>query len=228
MFSFINKTWNPLGGVCPHNCEGCWAKDYIHRKKFPKYQGPYTIDKKQINRKFKAGSVIFVCDMLDLFAANVPMEAIQIIMNKIKAQPQVTFLILTRNPRYAWIMEIPENVIIGATIDTDIDYPELTKAPKPEDRIKAMQDMIAENPNNRRFVCVEPIKKFTKDFAEKIISIKPYAVAVGYDNYGNGFPEPSLEETTELIAKLGIAGIIVYKKTLRADKQLNNQKESQK
>jgi len=190
-----------------------------------KYQGPYQLDAKQLNKQFPDGSVVFVCDMLDLFAANVPMMAVQAIMIAIKRQPKVTFLLLTRNPRYMWTMEIPENCILGATIETDINYPDLTKAPAPELRIQAMRDMIQENPNHKRFICIEPIKAFSSKFADEVISIKPYAVAVGYDNYGNHFPEPTLEETNELMTKLGLAGIIVYKKTLRADKQIVVNKE---
>lgn len=40
-------------------------------------------------------------------------------------------------------------------------------------------------------------------------------VAVGYDNYGNGFPEPQLSKTMQLIDKLESMGIKVYRKTLR-------------
>lgn len=41
-------------------------------------------------------------------------------------------------------------------------------------------------------------------------------VAVGMDNYGNGFPEPSLEKTMQLIEELEFnRGIKVFRKTLR-------------
>jgi DNA repair photolyase len=214
MFPFITETWNPLGGECPHDCKGCWAKAYIKRLKMKKYQGSYTIDPKQINKKFKPGSFIFVCDMLDLFAANVPMEAIMRIMRKIAAQPEVTFLLLTRNPRYMWLMEIPKNCIVGATIETDINYSELTNAPSPRERILAMRAIVKDG-YNRTFICIEPIKKFNEGFEKLIIPLKPWGVAIGYDNYHNNFPEPSLAETLDLIAKLEAAGIKVYRKTLR-------------
>jgi protein gp37 len=215
MFPFIDKTWNPLGGRCKHNCVGCWAMAYANRIKMDKYKGSPHIDTKQINKVFKPGTFVFVCDMTDLFASNVPMETITYIMQKIDYQSNSTFLLLTKNPRYMWLMKTPANTILGATIDTNRDYSELTLAPKPMERIKAMQDLAKEE-NNRRFVSVEPIKDFDLDiFAEELIKIKPWAIAVGYDNYNNHFPEPSLAKTQELIKRLRDAKIKVYEKTLR-------------
>jgi hypothetical protein len=40
-------------------------------------------------------------------------------------------------------------------------------------------------------------------------------IAVGYDNYKNYLPEPSLKRTQDLISKLRKAGIAVYEKTIR-------------
>lgn len=215
MFPFITDTWNPLAGECPHNCSYCWAKKLIKDRptlkvKYQRSDG-YSFDPKQIHKKFKAGSFVFVCDMLDLFAANVPMVAVQTIMKLIAAQPEVNFLVLTKNPRYAWIVEIPKNVIVGATIESDMDYP-VSKAPKQADRLKAMQDIT----DNRKMLSIEPIMDFNLyTFSEEIIKTKPEFVAVGYDNYKNGLREPRLAETEALIKKLEAAGIKVYRKTIR-------------
>jgi len=63
---------------------------------------------------------------------------------------------------------------------------------------------------------VEPIQDFNLDyFTERIIEIKPWAVAIGYDNYDNKLPEPSMAKTMQLIDRLEKAGITVYRKTLR-------------
>ena len=212
MFPFITETWNPLAGECPHNCSYCWAKKLIKDKPTlrAKYQGQYRIDEKQINKKFKPNAFVFVCDMLDLFAANVPMMAVQKILNKIAAQPDVTFLILTKNPRYAWLMELPKNVVIGATIESDCDHL-VSEAPKVLDRLQAMQDID----HLRKFVSIEPIMRFSDDFIKYLLSIKPEFVAVGYDNYKNGLDEPTLERTEELINTLEAVGIKVYRKTIR-------------
>lgn len=217
MFPFITDTWNPLGGQCPHNCKGCWAKAYIKRLNMAKYQNGYFIDPKQIDRKFKPGSFVFVCDMIDLFARDVPMEAIQIIMKQIKKQPDVTFLLLTKNPRYMWIMDLPKNVIAGATIETELDprmYGFLySNAPLTHDRIKAMIDIK----DSRKFVSIEPIMDFSPGaFTDALIQIKPEFVAVGFDNYNSGLPEPeSLQKVLDFVAELENSGIKVYRKTIR-------------
>jgi hypothetical protein len=62
---------------------------------------------------------------------------------------------------------------------------------------------------------IEPIMKFTDVFPALILAIKPKFVAIGYDNYGNNLPEPSLAETEQLITTLKKAGITVYRKTIR-------------
>lgn len=217
MFPFITETWNPLGGQCPHNCKGCWAKAYIKRLNMTKYQNGYFIDPKQINKKFKLGSFVFVCDMIDLFAKDVPMEAIQIIMKAIEKQPDVTFLLLTKNPRYMWLMDLPKNVVAGATIETEFD-PRLygfkySEAPMMNERILAMRDL--EHP--RKFISIEPIMDFSPGaFLSAIRNIKPEFVAIGFDNYSNGLPEPeSLQKVLDFILEIEKLGIKVYRKTIR-------------
>lgn len=75
---------------------------------------------------------------------------------------------------------------------------------------------LSTTPAKRLFICVEPIIDFDLTiFSQNIISIAPEAVAIGYDNYNNGLPEPSLEKTKALIAELRSRGIKVYTKTLR-------------
>ena len=219
MFPFITDTWNPLKGVCPHNCNYCWAKKLIAQRPTlqQKYQGQYDFDLKQIHKKFKPGSFVFVCDMLDLFARDVPMVAVMTILKQIKAQPEVTFLLLTKHPQYMADMELPENVIAGATIESEFD-PRLygynySKAPMMQDRIKAMINL--EHP--RKFVSIEPIMDFSPGaFLSAIKNIKPQFVAVGFDNYGNNLPEPeSLEKVLDFIAEIEKLGIKVYRKTIR-------------
>ena len=50
---------------------------------------------------------------------------------------------------------------------------------------------------------------------------RPWAVAIGYDNYNNGFPEPPLSKTMQLIDELESLGIKVYRKTLRECKKID-------
>ena len=56
--------------------------------------------------------------------------------------------------------------------------------------------------------------RFSGDFIKQLRKIEPWGVAVGYDNYKNGLPEPRLSDTKDLIAELEDF-TTVYIKTLR-------------
>lgn len=216
MFEFINKTWNPLGGKCGFECSYCWAKALTKKYNFKKYQGEWYIDEKQINQKFSKDDFIFLQDMNDISFC--PSNLMKILCDKIAEFPETKFLMLTKNPDFYmkhWRI-IPENVVLGATIETNRHYPHISKAPPPQTRIDDMiryYDQIALHP---RFVSIEPIMDFDlEDFLNDLWNISPYAVAVGYDNYKNNLPEPLLWKTEELILRLENEGIEVYRKTIR-------------
>ena len=214
MFPFITKTWNPLAGKCSHECVGCWAAALAERKKWAKYQGEPRIDEKQINRKFKAGDFVFVQDMTDLFAENVPRAMILQVLIQITKSPDAKFLLLTKNPkRYSEFIYIPENCVCGATIETDLET-DLANAPSRVERIRVMCQLK----HKHKMVSIEPIRKFTSNFFPSLRFIEPEFVAVGYDNYNNGFDEPSLEITEILIRSFEAYHIRIYRKTLREPK----------
>ena len=52
-------------------------------------------------------------------------------------------------------------------------------------------------------------------FERDIIKTRPKFMAVGYDNYNNKLPEPSLARTEILIKELEAQGVKVYRKTIR-------------
>jgi len=231
MFDFITETWNPLGGSCPHQCVYCWSmskKGLVNRYNMKKYQGSIRLIEKELDRKFKPEEFVFVCDMLDLFAEKVPIWIIRKILVKIREFPKTRFLLQTKNPRgyipfLAW-NEIPRNAVLGATIETDMllfntpstleNYYEVSSAVPPSRRLVIMQRISEAHTHHRLFISVEPILDFTEDFAEQIRMIKPWAVAVGYDNYGHRLPEPPLEKTLRLIQELE-KFTTVYRKTIR-------------
>jgi len=234
MFPFITETWNPLGGECPHRCVYCWSRRLEKRYGIKKYQGSFRLIEKELNRKFKPGSFVFVCDMLDLYANDVPTRFILKILDIQRENPEVKFLNMTKNTwRYLWLAkenEFPPNAVLGATVESTgyrykigkewIEYSEISKAEPPQDRLRDLEELrrIVDNPI---FISIEPILDFHAgeiewfpSFADWIRNIKPWAVAVGYDNYGNRLPEPPLEKTLRLIRELE-KFTIVYRKTLR-------------
>jgi DNA repair photolyase len=226
MFPFITCTWNPLGGACQHNCVYCWARKLAAERKMAKYQGePRLIE--SICKRFKAEDFVFVCDMLDLLGEWVPSDDIKIVLGRIAGSP-AQFLLLTKNPkRYLLMLDfLPKNAVLGCTIESDRNHLGLSKAPSQFCRLYWMTKLAevertrsTDNvkDGNKLFVSVEPILDFNLESFSNILCnwIKPWAVAIGYDNYANHLPEPPLEKTMQLIDRLEKAGVTVYRKTLR-------------
>ncbi len=76
------------------------------------------------------------------------------------------------------------------------------------ERAKAMIDLQYD----RKFISIEPIMDFDLEiFAKWIEDIAPIHVAVGYDNWNNRLPEPSLSKT--LTAHRKIKGIYRSQRT---------------
>ena len=213
MFSVVTRTWNPVTG-CPHNCTYCWARKMAttRLRHLERYRDGFVsrLNEEEFREKFNGG-FIFVSSMGDLFAYTVPDGWIIRVIEHVKKFPEATFLFLTKNPARYLNFDFPENAILGATIETDRDEiaRRLSRAPLPSARIEAMAKV-----RGRKFVSVEPILNFTDSFPEKIERIGPAMVYVGYDNYNNRLPEPSLERTKKLISELS-RFTAVHEKTIR-------------
>lgn len=221
MFPFITKTWNPLGGRCSHNCSYCWSmgeNGLVKKYNMEKYTGAPRLIMKEFEKKFNKDDFIFVCDMTDLFSKAIPVDFIAKVLCHCYTSP-ARFLLLTKNPiRYDYFLsleQIPKNCILGATIESNQNH-YTGFAPSQNERIKAMTDMALCWPNSTtRFVSIEPIMDFDfETFRIQLETMKPWAVAVGYDNYNNRLPEPPLSKTNALIEELK-KFTTVYVKTLR-------------
>jgi len=174
--------------------------------------------------QFKPGDCVFIQDMTDLFAWNVPSEYIDEVLKHVGGFPETKFLLLTKNPyRYIdHLPNIPENCILGATIETNgwgsnrrSFYQEISEAPHPLERLDALIKVREVGRPHEVMVSIEPILDFDLDFfLGKLRKISPDFVVVGYDNYNNRLPEPSLKKTLGLIAELE-KFTTVYRKTLR-------------
>jgi DNA repair photolyase len=203
MFDNITKTWNPVVG-CLHNCVYCWARRLVETKlkDVERYRDGFVpkLVEKELSKRFYKQSV-FVSDMGDLFGDWVPEEWITKVIDAIRESPTSNFLFLTKNPRkYLKYVELyPENLVLGATIETNRDYP-VSEAPTTAERYKSMVEL----PYRNKLVSIEPIMDFDLEtFVQWIREIKPVLVHVGYDNYNKHLPEPSLSKTKQLMDQLG-------------------------
>jgi len=218
MFEFITDTVNPLGGECPYKCSYCWAaglkKRYARLK--ARYSGHPRMFAPELMKRYGEGDFVFAVTMRDPCSPDVTDEMLLTLFSWMRKSPKATFLLLTRNPhRFLDLKaELPPNLVCGATIESDRDCPQISKAPSQFDRMADMRLLRSDAPN-KRFVCVEPVLDFNaRIFAEQLDMIKPWAVAVGYDNYGNRLPEPPLGRVFNLIERLAPL-TTVYVKSLR-------------
>jgi protein gp37 len=201
MFDIITANWNPVKG-CLHDCSYCWAKRYADRlKNTAKYADGFkpALCKQELNKKFKY-KFVFAVDMGDLFGEWVPSEWIQKVIDATKQSPTSNFLFLTKNPEryYEFLDSLPGNVVLGATIESNRTYP-LSKAPSNRERYCLMANL----PWDNKLISIEPIMDFDLEvLVPAIKAISPAVVYVGYDNYNNKLPEPSLAKTKVLIQEL--------------------------
>ena len=133
MVDWAKWTWNPVTG-CHHGCEYCYARDIALSERmkavYPtgfeptfhpeRLQAPAnTPTTKTYGQKDKN---VFVCSMADLFGKWVPIDWITQVIDAMIANPQWTYLCLTKFPqRLKEINDLyggfPDHVWVGTSID---------------------------------------------------------------------------------------------------------------
>lgn len=171
----------------------------------------------EFRAKFTKGDLVFVSDMGDLFGDFIPSHWIQRVLEHTTHFPKTNFLFLTKNPaRYhEFLNQMPENAILGATIETNNDQVFLTdmisEAPPPSRRYAAMRDLDWD----KKIISIEPVLDFELEtFSQWIGDISPFLVYVGYDNYCNKLKEPVLSKVLGLLDRIS-ENMLVIKKTIR-------------
>jgi DNA repair photolyase len=220
MFSIVTGTWNPISG-CLFNCNYCWARELAltklkNSKRYSKGFKP-SFNETELRVKFGKGDLIFVSDMGDMFANFIPVEWIKQVFEHIRKFPEANFLFMSKNPkRYLEVHPyIPENAILGATIETTSDEiiqtDKVSNAPLPSQRYLSMKALDWK----KKVVSIEPIIDFDlKLFVKWIEEISPFLVYVGYDNYCHKLREPELKKTTDLMQRISETSLVI-RKTLR-------------
>lgn len=204
MYPFCTDTFNPISGRCIYSCSYC----FMRRFKLEAIR----LKEEELKIYLGEGKTIFVGSSTDMFAANVPKKWISMVLNKCREHDN-TYLFQTKSPWrfHNFPDEFPKKTIYGTTLESDIHYPEITKAPMPSDRTSAMINLGP----TRKMVSIEPIMKFNHDtFVMWIREIAPEFVSIGADSKGHGLPEPTPEEITQLILELEMFTSIKLKKNL--------------
>lgn len=203
MYNWVTATRNYLAGECNHFCKYCYVNNL--KERFPnikkRYSGEIRLLEKELNKKEGSGKTIFVQDMSDLFAENVPKEFILKILAHCKAYPNNKYIFQTKNPKRFKIFRkrFPHQTFLGITLETNRDSPS-----KADSTIKRANDFSHEMLYGfNKFVTLEPLIDFDlKKFVNMIKKIKPEFVNIGADSKKNNLNEPDGNKVRKLIDSL--------------------------
>jgi len=195
MYDFVTHTWNPIKGKCMHDCKYCYMKKWGNLK-------PIRLDENEMKTDLGKGNYIFVGSSTDMFAENIPKEWIADIIYFCEGYDN-TYLFQSKNPARFLDFEFPEKTILATTIESNRDYPEISKAPKITDRVDAMISLACQD--FKTMVTIEPVLDFDVDVLVGIIEcIDPDFINLGADSGGHNLPEPTYGKLLELIARVDI------------------------
>lgn len=217
MYNFIDVTWNPLAGECPHGCIYCSTKKM---KRFAavkeKYSGEIRVDK-DLRKRFK-NKTLFICGQNDLFADRVPDYAIIDILKKANEMEGNKYFFQTKNPKRIidFVSYIPKNSIISTTIETnrDKDAISVSKAPSPSERAAYMRTLSI---TYETHITIEPIMDFDlEEFSDMIFECRPNQVNIGANTFKKiSFSEPDRDKLNLFVRKINNFAIVNVKDNLK-------------
>lgn len=231
MYQFMDATKNFIGGECEHHCSYCYVES---QKSKPVIRNRYSGDYRLIEHEFKEnlykygeGITIFVQNMGDLFAEGVPDELIKRVLEHLNEYPKNTYLLQSKNPMrfedFRFQIDYPPNIILVTTIETNLrkmySKYEVSKAPLPYDRVRAMW-RLKEYKKTYGFqtaVTIEPILKMNVEGMIRWMKlIEPDFVTIGADSKNTKDIqeiEPDRYEVEQLINGLNEANIEIMVKS---------------
>lgn len=215
MYSYVDKTYNPIKGECQHLCAYCFM--LAMRRRFG--QNPtLRLDEKELKMSLGSGNFIFVGSSTDEFAENVPSEWINRVLDHLYKFPDNIYQLQSKNPaRFLEFLSHPlfqkSKTVFCTTLESDIDYQNVSQAPSIKDRVAAMQALSV--CGFKTMVTVEPIMAFSSPtrFADIIASVNPVQVNIGFNTSRDvALPEPSKIEFDALIIELEKRNINIHRK----------------
>lgn len=211
-------TYNPIKGKCSHACSYCFMIPMRHRFK----QDPtLRLDAKELKAKLGQGRLVFVGSSTDDFAPDVPSEWIVKVQDHLYDYPDNEYMLQSKNPArflefvdHKFFKDRKDNLILCTTIESDIDYPNVSQAPLIAKRVAAMKQLS--NLGFQTMVTIEPIMDFSNvaTFAEMLESFHPMQINFGANTSKKiKLIEPTKAKILALIAELNKRGITVHCKS---------------
>ncbi len=199
MYPWIQFTWNPIKGTCPHACT------YYYYQNNPRYRdkiGELRLDEKCFKDKLGKDRTIFIGSSTDIWAWGSKPAWIERVMKYTNMFPDNTYLLQSKNPYHMYLYKslFPPKTIIGTTAETN-RYEltdELSRAPNAVARLYWLEKFTGD-----KMVSMEPIMNFdTEPFVLSIKRARPLFVSIGADSRNCSLPEPPPEKLKELISEL--------------------------
>ncbi len=223
MYKFVTQTWNPIKGICYHQCRYC----YMNGLRPEKYECAPVMVEDEFEVDLNDGKVIFVGDSIDLFAQDIPDKWILRVLDHCAGfndqrtgQKKIVFLFQSKNPsRFLKFLDhrVFKHAIIGTTIETNRYYPDImVNSPRIEDRADAMK-MISEK-GFYTMITAEPLLAFDKTELVEIIRLcNPRFVNIGRESKRKVWvPEPTSTQVKELVAELREITKVIVKSNARS------------
>jgi len=166
--------------------------------------GEMRLAEKELHTNLGKGNTIFVGSSTDMWAEDVPKEWILKVLEHCRGYPDNVYLFQSKNPkRFLEIFSfyddlLPQNTIIGTTIETNRDTSHISKAPSPYTRFVMMVGAPF-----TKMISIEPIMDFDlEEFAQWLEVINPKFVSIGADSKNHNLPEPPAWKVKKLISEL--------------------------
>lgn len=217
MYEWITDSWNPIGGICPHNCAYCYVRKFRWPSLKEKYSGSPKLIEHQFKKNLGKGKFWFVGSCFDLFAWTIPEEWIERTLIHCQKYPKNKYLFQSKNPQrfQKYYGKFPNEVIFGTTIESNRDYPEIyQQAPPIVERYCNLA--TCREDGGEVMVTIEPLLEFNLiKFVDMIHDIEPAWVNIGADSKGHKLPEPVPEKVILLINELKTFTEVKIKKNLK-------------
>jgi len=206
MYKHITHTWNPIKGLCQHDCLYCYMKVFKQR--------PLRLVESELKTDLGEGNFIFVGSSTDMCEENVPTTWIANTLDYCNQFPDNQYLFQSKNPfRFIEFLEhYPPGSHFATTIESNRNYPAISSAPPVEERKRWIGVLGHAYPIS---ITIEPVLDFDVDMlASWIHELSPEWVAIGADSKGHKLPEPTPEKVRSLVLAISDVPVII-KRNLR-------------